>query len=254
MLNWAADALSRRAHKDTPSIAALSVCKPAWLEAVRSSYHEDPATKDLLTRLAVDPACEPDYQLQNGILRFKGRVWIGASTETQLHIVGALHASATGGHSGFHATYNRVKRLFAWKGMKQQLKQFVQQCLICQQAKTERVSPAGLLQPLPIPKRPWAVISLDFIEGLPKSGGYNAILVVVDKFSKYAHFISLTHPFTALDVAKVFMQEIYRLHGLPLGIISDRDRIFTSQVWQELFCLCRTELNMSSSYHPQTDG
>lgn len=209
MLNRAADALSRRAHEEESSISALSVCKPAWLEAVRSSYHEDPTTRDLLTRMAVDPASEPEYKLQNGILRFKGRVWIGAHTETQLNIIRALHASAVGGHSGFHATYNRVKRLFAWKGLKQQLKVFVQQCLICQQAKTERISPAGLLQPLPIPKRPWAVISLDFIEGLPKSGGYNTILVVVDKFSKYAHFIPLAHPFTALDVAKVFMQDIY---------------------------------------------
>jgi len=73
-------------------------------------------------------------------------------------------------------------------------------------------------------------------------------------YSKYPHLIPLTRPFTALDVAKVFMQEIYKLHGLPLGIISDRDRIFTSQVWQKLFHMCHTELNMSSSYNPQTDG
>lgn len=125
---------------------------------------------------------------------------------------------------------------------------------MCKQAKIERISPAGLLQPLPIPQRPWAVISLVFIEGLPKSGGFNAILVVVDKFSKYAHFIPLTHHFTTLDIAKVFMQEVFKLHGLSLGIISDRDRIFTGQVWQELFRLCRTELKMSSSYHLQTDG
>ena len=220
-LNRAADALSRRDHPDEVSAMALSVCKPVWLEAISSSYHEDLSAKTLMTQLAVDPTSEPDYQLQGGILRFKGRVWVGSHEETQLQIIRALHASAAGGHSGFHATYNRVKRLFAWKGSKQQLKTFVQQCLVCQRAKTERSSPAGLLQPLPIPQRPWAVISLDFIEGLPKSGGYNAILVVVDKFSKYAHFIPLTHPFTALDVAKVFMQEIFKLHGLPLGIISD---------------------------------
>lgn len=107
---------------------------------------------------------------------------------------------------------------------------------------------------MPIPQQPWAVVSLDFIEGLPLSSGFNVILVVVDKFSKYAHFLPLKHPFTALEVAKVFMKEIYKLHGLPLGIISDRDRIFTSQLWQELFRVCRTELRMSSSYHPQTDG
>lgn len=138
--------------------------------------------------------------------------------------------------------------------MKEMVKQFVRACLICQQAKTERRSPSGLLQPLPIPKRPWAVISLDFIEGLPSSGGYDVILIVVDKFSKYAHFIPLKHPFTALQVATLFMQNIYRLHGLPLAIISDRDRIFTSNIWQELFKLSQTQLRLSSSYHPQTDG
>lgn len=134
------------------------------------------------------------------------------------------------------------------------VKQFVRACITCQCAKTERVSPAGLLQPLPIPKRPWAVISLDFIEGLPKSGGYDVILVIVDKFSKYAHFLPLKHPYTALTVATAFMKEIFRLHGLPLAIISDRDRIFTSTIWQELFKLSKTQLRLSSSYHPQTDG
>ena len=76
------------------------------------------------------------------------------------------------------------------------------------------------------------------------------VLVVVDKFSKYAHFVPLTHPFTALQIAKVFMKEIFRLHGLPLAIISDRDRIFTGHVWQELFKLCGPDLRLSSSYHP----
>ena len=115
--------------------------------------------------------------------------------------------------------------------MKDMIKQYVRACVTCQRAKTERVSPAGLLQPLPIPKRPWAVVSLDFIEGLPRSSGHDVILVVVDKFSKYSHFVPLTHPFTALSVATVYMQSIFRLHGLPLAIISDRDQIFTSVVW-----------------------
>ena len=138
--------------------------------------------------------------------------------------------------------------------MKEMIKTFVLSCSICQQAKTERKSPAGLLQALPIPKKPWAVISLDFIEGLPTSGGFDVILVVIDKFSKYAHFLPLKHPFTALQVATVFMRNIYKLHDLPMAIISDRDRIFTSNIWQELFKLSQTQLRLSSSYHPQTDG
>lgn len=107
---------------------------------------------------------------------------------------------------------------------------------------------------MPVPEHAWQLVSLDFIEGLPKSATFNCILVVVDKFSKYSHFVPLAHPFTALDVAEAYMQNIHKLHGLPQSLISDRDRIFTSTLWTTLFRLAGTQLRMSSSYHPQTDG
>jgi hypothetical protein len=134
------------------------------------------------------------------------------------------------------------------------VQQFVQQCEICQQAKVEHTKLSGLLQPLPVPVRAWEVISLDFVEGLPTSDRYNAILVVVDKFSKYGHFIPLHHPFTAIQIAKLFLDNIYKLHGLPKAIISNRDPIFTSALWQQLFKLTDTQLLMSSSYHPKLMG
>jgi hypothetical protein len=92
------------------------------------------------------------------------------------------------------------------------------------------VKPPGLLEPLPIPDQAWDTVSLDFIEGLPTSDRYNAILVIIDKFTKYAHFIPVHHPFTALQIAKIFLDSVYKLHGLPKAIISDRDRVFTSTV------------------------
>jgi transposase InsO family protein len=98
------------------------------------------------------------------------------------------------------------------------------------------------------------MVSLDFIEGLPKSGGFDVILVVIDKFSKYAHFIPMSHPYTALSVAQLYFNNIYKLHGLPEALISDRDKVFTSTLWKELFALSDTQLLMSSAYHPQTDG
>jgi transposase InsO family protein len=100
----------------------------------------------------------------------------------------------------------------------------------------------------------WQSISMDFIDGLPPSGGKNCIMVIVDRFSKYAHFLPLAHPFSPLQVTKMFASQIYRLHGLSLSIVSDHDKVFTSQLWQELFCLAGVSLNMSSAYHPQTDG
>ena len=95
---------------------------------------------------------------------------------------------------------------------------------------------------------------MDFIKGLPKSHGREVIFVVVDRLSKYAYFLALSHPFTAKDVAQLFLDNISKLHGLPQTIISDRDRIFTRKLWKQFFSLQGTRLRMSTSYHPQSDG
>ena len=138
--------------------------------------------------------------------------------------------------------------------MKKDLAEFIEQCDICRRSKSERVPYPGLLQPLPLPVQSWSHISMDFIEGLPKSAGKDVIMVVVDRFTKYAHFIALTHPFDARQIAEVFMKNVHKLHGLPISIVSDRDKIFTSLFWQELFKCLGTKLELSTAYHPQTDG
>jgi transposase InsO family protein len=138
--------------------------------------------------------------------------------------------------------------------MKAVVHEYVKACMICQQAKAERVKSPGLLQPLPTPTGSWDIITMDFIEGLPLSGNVNCILVVVDKFTKFCHFIPLKHPYTTTSVAKIFMDQVYKLHGLPTSIVSDRDPIFTSNFWRELFSLAQVTLRMSTTYHPQSDG
>jgi len=151
-------------------------------------------------------------------------------------------------------TYNRLKQYFFWAGMKSGVHEYVRACSVCQQAKPDRARYPGLLQPLPVPSSAWEMVSLDFVEGLPRSGNSDTILVVVDKYSKFAHFIPLRHPFTALSVAKAFLDHVYKLHGLPSSLVSDRDRVFTSNLWKELFALAGVQLRMSSAYHPQMDG
>ena len=95
---------------------------------------------------------------------------------------------------------------------------------------------------------------MDFVKGLPKSEGKDNIMVVVDQFTKFAHFIGLTHPYTTQEVARVFLDQVAALHGIPKTIISDRDKVFKSTLWKELMKALGTKLNMSSAYHPQTDG
>jgi len=116
------------------------------------------------------------------------------------------------------------------------------------------VASPGLLQPLPIPFAPFIDISMDFIDGLPKSKGKEVIMVVVDRFSKYAHCMTLNHPYSALMVAKVFMKNVYKLHWLPASITSDRDPVFLSRFWKELFSIQGVNLHYSTAYHSHTDG
>jgi hypothetical protein len=115
--------------------------------------------------------------------------------------------------------------------MKQDIHKFVVECEVCQCNKGEIVKSPGTLQPLPIPPAIWKDISMEFITGLPKSGNKSVIMVVVDRLSKYAHFCALPHPFTASTVAQIFMDQVFKLHGMPHSIVSDRDPTFTRNFW-----------------------
>ena len=137
--------------------------------------------------------------------------------------------------------------------MKTDVDSFIKQCKTCQHAKHSHTHPAGLLQPLPILAGVWKDLSMDFIEGLPKSKQYSIIMVIVDRHTKFAHFIPLRHPYTAISIAKLFLDNIVKLHGMPQSIVSDRDTIFVSSFYRELFKLYKVNLNLSTSYHPQTD-
>lgn len=165
-----------------------------------------------------------------------------------------FHNSPEGGHGGIQKTYMRISTTFYWQNMRKDIAEFVRQCAICQQVKTLNVSPYGLLQPLEIPHHIWEEVSMDFITHLPMSHSYTCILVVVDRLSKAAHFGALPTNYTASKGCTLFRDIVGKHHGIPKSIVSNKDVIFLSNFWQELFKLQGTTLKMSSSYHPQTDG
>lgn len=184
--NTTADSLSRVAIK--LECAAISGYTPVWIHEVNQSYEHDVDAQRLLTELAVVNPNAQGFLLKNGLIYKGQQLWVGNNSSLQTKIISAFHSSAIGGHSGFQATYQRIKKLFCWSGLKRDVESFVKQCQVCQQAKHEHCKYPGLLQPLPIPENSWQDLSMDFIEGLPKSNGYSVILVVVDRLTKYAHF------------------------------------------------------------------
>ena len=139
-----------------------------------------------------------------------------------------FHNTPSGGHSGIFRTYKRVAANFFWVGMKKDVQDYVQRCDVCQRHKHDMLTPAGLLQPLPIPDHVWEDVSMDFIDGLLSSNGFFMIFMVVNHLSKYDHFIAMKQPHSAKGVAKIFIQEVVHLHGMPQSIVSNKDPVFIS--------------------------
>jgi len=248
--NLVADALSRRDSQCN----AITVCVPEWIEEVKQSYIQDKDSSKLLKKLAKDVGSTPQYILKDGLIKHGSKIYVGSSTNMRLQLLETFHQSALGGHSGTKATYQRIKRIFYWPHLKQMVEKFVAECPVWQLVKVQHKHPAGLLQPLPIPGIPWESISLDFTEALPNSNGKEVLLVVVDRLTKYSHFIALAHPYSVETIVHAILDSVVRLHGPPKEIVSDRDRIFTSTLYKEIFQALNVKLKFSTAYHPQTDG
>jgi len=251
--NRGADSLSRR---DDDGEINILVYFPFWAycQAIAAETQEDARLKKIVAELQEDPASHPSYSYSQNTLFYGNRLVVAETSGWIPQLLQEFHASPQGGHSGFYKTYRRLAENLYWKGMKGTVQRFVRSCDVCQRQKYLTSSPARLLQPLPVPERIWDDLSLDFITGLPKSQGFETIMVVVGRLSKYVHFVPLKHPFTARSVAELFVKEIVRLHGVPNSLVSDRDPLFMSQFWQEFFKLQGTKLQMSTAYHPQSDG
>ena len=147
-----------------------------------------------------------------------------------------------------------LREIFSWKDLKDDVIKYVNECPTCQQNKVEYTHPAGLLHPFPIPEQKWESISMDFITGFPKVFRKDFIFVVVDRLTFFSHFFVVTTIFTTTQVVELLFREVFRLHWLPKSIVSDRDSIFFSVFWQEIFKMVGKNLTHSTRYHPQTYG
>ncbi|CAM8908930.1 unnamed protein product [Rhodiola kirilowii] len=251
--NVASDALSRVTGSQLLHIV-LSQAHLGLYDSIYLLWQSDPHLRKVLSEMQADPSSHPRFTFINNELRHKGKLVIGNDAALKLQILKWLHDSAIGGHSGRDATLHRIKSLFCWPKMSTEIHNYVRNFVTCQRNKYDSAAKLGLLQPLPVPDGIWQSISMDFIEGLPPSLGKHCILVVVDRLSKQAHFIALSHPYTALEVGQSFLDNVFKLHEMPENIISDRDPTFLSQAWQELFRVHGVDLRFSTAYHPQTDG
>ena len=256
--NIVPDALSRRPDHN---LAAMTESSPIiglpFLESVRSKTPDDKDFGPIVTRLKNDADPHSAYRLENDILflREGERMCIPNDPEIKTILLQEVHDSALAGHPGLDKTYTRLAQIAYWPNMRKSVEKYVKSCHTCRVSKIQTSKPNGLLQPLPIPERPWTHIAMDLMVHLPKTDRQNdAVAVFVDRFSKAAHFVACQTTCTAQDLAELFFKSVVRLHGLPISIVSDRDSRFCSRFWSELFSRLGTRLDMSTAHHQQTDG
>lgn len=165
------------------------------------------------------------------------------------------HDALWAGHTGLHKTLKLAERTFWWPTMRADIEKYVLTCIPCQRNKSSSQKKAGLLQPLPIPGRRWETVSMDLITGLPTTElGRDAILVFVDKLSKMVKLVACNEDDGAIEIAQYIVENIFKLHGLPRVLLSDRDPRFTSNLFREICKLLKTKQALSSAFHPETDG
>ncbi|GJV73482.1 putative reverse transcriptase domain-containing protein [Tanacetum coccineum] len=194
-------------------------------------------------------------QRDDGEIYFFDRIWIPSVGGVRKLIMDEAHTSRYSVHPGADKMYYDLRDLYWWPGMKRDIAEYVSRCLTCSKIKAEHQKPSGFLQQPEIPEWKWEKITMDFITKLPKSSsGHDTIWVVVDRLTKSAHFLPIREDYKTEKLAKIYTNEIVARHGVPVSIISDRDGRFTSHLWQAFQEALGTRLDMSTAYHPQTDG
>jgi hypothetical protein len=231
--------------------------KTLGFDDLRDMYVDDPHFKEAYeaaeSPVLMDRSQWAKYMIQEGLL-FRGNQLCIPNCSMRENLLKEKHSGGLVGHSGHDKTFSKLRKSYFWIGMRSEVKRFVDRCRIFQHSKGRKQN-VGFYQPLHIPERPWDAIRMDFVFGLPRTQiGCDSIFVVVDIFSKMAHFIPCQKTSDATHMTNLFLKEVIRIHSLPRSIVSDRDTKFIGNFWRTLWKKLGTNFLFSSVYHLQTDG
>ena len=228
----------------------------SFMQRIRDGQDKDESVVKVVKELdsTTSQLHKDEWKVEDGCILFRGKVYVPRDAKLRHDIVKAHHDSPVAGHPGRWKTTELVTRNYWWPGVARYIASYVMGCDRCNRTKTYPAAPLGKLMPNRIPDRRWQIITTDFIVGLPSSRGYNAIWVVVDRLSKRMHAIPTTAEVDALGLARLYRDHVWKHHGLPEEIISDRGPQFASKFTKELNRLLGIRTSLSTAYHPQTDG
>ncbi|CAL1409480.1 unnamed protein product [Linum trigynum] len=269
--NVVADALSRKRESPLPELVALRAMnveleleevtkllatlkvRPMLQERIKEKQSEDPSLEK--RKKEVLEGKDTKFRLEDGVLLCKGRLCVPDVDKLREDILDEAHSAPYAMHPGATKMYRTLREHFWWPGLKKDVATHVFQCLECQMIKDEHQAPVIEHLPLEIPQWTWEKVTMDFVYGLPRTPrGNDGVWVIVDRFSKSAHFIPIKFKPGMEELAELYIKEIVRLHGVPVSIVSDRDPSFTSRFWSSFQKALGTKVYFSTAYHPQTDG
>lgn len=230
---------------------SVSVDNSELLSKFKAAYQHDNSWREQL-ELQKHPLQPKDFRVDGDLVFYQDRLYVPPNLRSE--IVYSRHDSVLGGHPGRARTFDLMHRDYSWPGMRRFIRAYCSSCDVCQRNRNERHSPYGLLQPLAIPERPWKAIAMDFIVKLPRSRGYDSIWVVVDRLTRAAHFIPIEESTDSSELVRIYLANVFKHHGFPESILSDRGPTFVSSFFSNLMKLVGSKMTPSTAYHPQTDG
>jgi len=242
-----------------PPERSAPLLPPAIKDLVTKGYEYDTELKSILEALRTKQRRHKRITLsecieREGYLYYRDRLYVPDVPELHAELLRMYHESPVAGHMGRARTYEVLSREYYWPGMLDYVDRWTRNCHTCRRTTASREAKQGVLRPLPIPERAWQDLSMDFITHLPESDGCDAILVVVDRLTKMKHVIACQGTCDAEEVARLFTKHVWKLHGLPKTIVSDRGPQFVSEFWSHLTRRLGIQSLLSTAYHPETDG